>query len=566
MGVKEDMDDEVKESFQKCGVAHILAISGLHITFLCMTLYNLLIRTGLRKQICVALSECFLILYVIMVGATASALRAGCMFTLFLSAKVLKRSYDMLTAVSFAAIMLLLRNPGVLWDVSFQLSFAAVLGVGLFHKLFMNNTLYLKEKLKMRHDDLLKNRIFNIFVHGTCSNARVSFFVYTVTLPVLLSCYYETAIYSILLNIIIVPLMSVLLVAAILGLILGNVIGLPAIVIVKSILYFYKNCCSWFEASGMGRVNLGAPDIWKVVLYYLLLLCLCIYAGRYRIPVRLGCLITCVMLMLPYPVSGLQVHVLDVGQGDGLVMFCGDKVFLFDGGSTSVRQLGKKRLIPFLKYHGVNKVDAVFLSHADKDHISGIYELLDSEIRECIEVKRIYAYDGALDNGDFDEMSLKAAEHDCKLIGISAGNMYRDKNLSISCVYPHEGRYTEPNNSSLVMKIDYGEFCMIETGDVENEGECVIDEEYDMTAWDTDVLKVAHHGSVSSSGEAFLEEMKPLVSVISVAEYNPYGHPHRETMQRLSKNTGDIYMTSTCGCISIYVDKRGRFRVKSKIA
>ena len=569
LGLKGDMDSEVKESFQKNGIAHILAISGLHISFLCMTLYGICIKAGCPIWLSVLISEVFLVTYVLLVGFSPSAFRAAIMFSLFLIAGICKRSYDMISAMSFASILILLYCPGYVTDASFQLSFLAILGVGFFYKNFLENSKFLKRIMKMRPSNTVKGWLYNKVVVGVISGGTVSFFVTMATLPVLLWSYCEVAFYSVLLNIIIVPLMSVLLVAAILSVLFVNTFPfmafLPATV-AKVILFIYKFLCSRLEGLGFGRVNLGRPSVGAIIIYYLILVIACLYKGKGKTGVKSLGIIGCIFLMCVPHWKGAQLHMLDVGQGDCFVFFTEKgHTYIFDGGSSSKSNIADKRIIPFLKYYGVNEIEAVFVSHPDSDHMNGITGLLEDSEKECIDVKRVFVYSEALDAGAFDDL-LGASDKETLIYGIEEGFELEDGELRITCIYPGTEEKCDEllreasdfgNNSSLVMKLEYGDFTFLETGDIETGGELAVMEHLPESCYKADVLKVAHHGSSSSSGKQFIENVAPRIALISAGENNSYGHPHKETLETLEREEAEVMRTDLMGEVWLEIGKNG---------
>lgn len=563
LGVKEDLNSEIKQSFQKNGIAHILAISGLHISFLCMSLYKVLIRIGLPVWAGVTGSELFLVLYVMLVGFSPSAVRAAVMFSMFLIAKILKRSYDMLTAVSVAAIVIGLVNPGYIYDASFKLSFMAILGVGFFYKNMADNSHGLKKTLKMQPSGTLKGIIHNIMVKAA-GGGMVSFFVTMSTMPIILGSYYEIAFYSVLLNILIVPLMSVLLVAAIAYILMTvtvNPLGAIPALAVKAILAFYKLVCAALEGTGLGRRNLGAPSASAVIAFYAILIFICLYRGRCRSAVIAGGVVICMALMCIRVYSTPRLHMLDVGQGDCFVYFGKNKaVYMFDGGSSSDRNIAQKKIIPFLKYYGVNSIDGIFLSHPDEDHINGIGQLLEKAATECIYVKNIYVFNGSLDTGQYEELADIADRAGCKLYGIEAGFCLDNANTKLVCLFPEKGDMAqESNDNSLVMKLSYGDFDFLEMGDLECDGERRLVSRYKTDIMSTKVLKVGHHGSSSSSSKEFIEAVAPAVALISAGKDNRYGHPHRETIETLRDIDCLMFRTDQSGEIMMTIRGGGEY-------
>ena len=566
-GNKNEIPDETKELFQKNGIAHILAISGLHISFLAMALYGLLRKLGIRQIICMCLCGLLIFLYGIMVGFTISAFRAICMFFLFLLSKTILRTYDLMSAMSVALILTLLVSPGMIMDTGFQLSFAAVFSVGYLYNSFCKNVWQCPDYL---------NSVF------------VSLFIFIGTMPVLLCNYYEVAFYSVILNLVIIPLMSVLLLAAILLVAVGGLVvaatsassigkgslitfaasfpHIPAKVITW-ILWLYKNTCALLTTLQNGRLNLGRPAPWQVVVFCLLvLIAVNVKPGvalRKRSAIAGSRLLTPALILIAIFVisirnhSGLSIYQMDVGQGDCQVIINDNgNAYMVDGGSSSVKDVGDRRVIPLLKWAGVNDID-VFLSHPDEDHMNAIEELLKNQTREHIRIKHLYIYEGFLEYEEMAPVIALANNTGVEVVGLKAGDRLTDGSLDIEVICPSAGYpVTDSNNASLVLRVSYGDFAILDTGDVEEAGERRI------VSTDIDLLKVAHHGSSTSTSESFLEAISPKVALISAGRNNSYGHPHKDTLLRLEALNISTIRTDEVGCILIKADENGDYTIK----
>lgn len=554
LGIKNEIPQSVKESFQKSGIAHILAISGLHISFFGLLAYKLLELFRFNNVICALGSGLFLGAYITMVGFSASAMRAGIMFLIYVLSKVVKRSYDMISSMSFSLIIISSFNPWLIFDSALLLSFSAVIGIGIVYKLILNNAIFLKEALKMRDSSRIKGRLYNRIVVGGIKSITSTAAVFAVTLPVLLYSYYEVAIYSILLNVIILPFMPMLLVSGTVAIALtGKVEAIAAIFVKIShfILQLYINSCAWLEGTGLGRINLGKPELWQVILYYMVLLLFCIYRFRYAVLAKSLCVVVCCVILYPVDVDG--IYMLDVGQGDGIVLI-NDKheAFLIDGGSNSRQKVGENVIIPFLKSKGVSDIKGIFVTHPDSDHMNGVLELVNNSRKECIRIHNIYVYDESLKIGDYKALQDMVSDtNEMKIYGIRKGYSIIDDDVRVECIYP-EGGYSEDSNSnSLVLLLNYKDLTMLETGDLEESGELeIIGENLQV-----DVLKVAHHGSASSSCLEFLENVNPRIALISAGRNNSYGHPHEETLYNLSKLNIPYKCTKEDGAMRVYGTK-----------
>ena len=259
----------------------------------------------------------------------------------------------------------------------------------------------------------------------------------------------------------------------------------------------------------------------------------------------------------------LQVTFLDMGQGDCIVVETPyGQNYVVDCGSTSENAVGEYRLIPFLKYQGIGTVDGVIMTHADEDHISGIRELLMLGKEEGIQVKALLLPDiSEKARGEsYQELASLAEENQISVEYIHAGEVRKDRDFQMSCLHPEKGLYTSDSNSySTVLLMEYQGRSLLLTGDIEGE------EEKKMIQTNTeriDVLKVAHHGSRNSTGEDVLSVIKPKTAILSCGENNIYGHPHTETLERLSEAGAKWFCTKDCGAITVTVNRHGRLGIE----
>ena len=548
-GNRKEMDEETKELYQKNGIAHILAISGLHISLLGMAVYRVFMYLPLPKWFILTLSGAFLILYCFMVGISASAFRALVMFSFFLISKWLKRSYDMITAMAFSAVVWLMLYPGYLFDCGFQLSYAAIAGIGIL--LPALNEIADTVKIKWLRKGIL------LFLPSLSVNLM--------TAPILIYHYYELSFFSILLNLIVLPLMAPLLLTTIGMLFMANLFGevsmLPArlcAIPVNFILWVYEMGCRILEQLPVGRKNIAPISFGGLVLYYSILVVMTILVKKKCHLYQFVFPIVCICMLLYNRKLDFEVWMLDVGQGDCNVIFTEEgKVFVLDCGSTSMYNVGERILIPFLKYHGVGTVDGVIVSHADSDHMSGIVELAELGHEENIEVKGIYLYEQGLsdERQSWQELVGAAKDQGISVYGIGQGDILRTESLRLKCIYPLAGqRGLTGNGASLVMTLECEDFCGIFTGDLETEGERILLDAYKDTTKlfgqkECDLLKVAHHGSSTSTSNEFLQWISPRYAVISCGENNRYGHPHKEVLERLYENGIAYRITHTDGAV-----------------
>ena len=634
LGERELLTQEWKEFYQEGGIAHILAISGLHISLVGMCLYRLLRKLGVPFWGCCAVSGAAVVFYVLMSGAGVSAVRALIMFAFWLGAQFWGRKYDMITAAAAAAMLLLLADARNLSQSSFLLSFAAVLTIALLVPC-------LKRSFREAMDSprFVRNSL-RVFLPGLA--------IWLGTLPVTLYFFYQAVPWSILINLAVVPLMTALMacgllagMAGLFSLPLGIFLAAPA----HYILGLFELLCRLKEGLPLSVWVAGRPAVWRIALYYGLLLAAGMVSYRLadsgtksgkawnirsrrtemRRPERwrreggrdsrnskdsgkrgngtksgraggaaapyvlwLCCSVACVRLMIAPGPDRLEITCLDVGQGDSALLRLPDGVScLVDGGSSSESKIWKYRIGQAVKYYGVRTLDYVFLSHADEDHINGVEEYLQEyelgfagENVHGVTLKNLVLPPTA-EPEDFEKLCGLAREKGVRILQMEAGDWIGDRpaqetpgvgngsaqvglgaggctvqentRWSITCLAPDADALTgDRNENSMVLLLQYGEFRMLFTGDLEGTAEQrLAASEEDLSA---DVLKVGHHGSRNASSEEFLAQVSPQIAVISCGENNSYGHPAPETVERLQSAGCRILQTPLSGAVMIESD------------
>lgn len=255
----------------------------------------------------------------------------------------------------------------------------------------------------------------------------------------------------------------------------------------------------------------------------------------------------------------LQITILDVGQGDGIYIKTPvGRHFLIDGGSSDVSKVGTYRLEPYLESQGVGELDYVFLSHGDGDHTSGIEEMLANQKLGVRIHTIVLPNENVIDDALYALADL-ASSNGTNVVIMEAGDSITDAKafsgnlMELTCIAPSDTYEGEIGNaSSMVLDLQYGEFDMLFTGDLEKEGEEMVVESDVLR--DYDVLKVGHHGSKNATSEEFLAQVKPEIAVVSAGKDNSYGHPASETLERLEKAGCEVYSTQECGAITIRTD------------
>ncbi len=551
LGEKSQLDDEIRDLYQKSGIAHLLAISGLHLSLVSAAVYGTLRRLGAGYGGAGLLGSMLLIFYGMLTGASPSVIRALVMALCGFLAAYLGRTYDLCSALGLAALLLLWDNPYRLCQAGVQLSFGAVAGIAVTAEVFLQGEAKEKEEKRKNKWPLADTLVYSLGMQG-------------MTLPFVLYHYFQIPVYGILINLLAVPLMGIVVASGAAAVLLGS-IWLPAGRFAAgsghAILMLYEWLCRFFDRFPGSTLLLGRPELWQIATYFGgLMATMCLWKKRKR-KYSLLLLAGLPLLLLPLPVRGMEVDFLDVGQGDGICIRTQDITILVDGGSTDQKRLGENRLEPFLKSKGISKIDYAIVSHGDQDHISGLIYLLEQE--EIVVNTLILPWMGKQEE-IYEQLRRLALEQGGDVQWMKRGDCLKSGRLKMICRYP-EGQgqpLADRNEHSLVLQVDYEDFHMLLTGDMSGGGErhMIELEQSEPIKGGTaglgeiQVLKVAHHGSRYSTTEEWLECLRPHWAVISYGEKNRYGHPGQEVMAHLSERKVQIWETAEKGAISLRTD------------
>ncbi len=605
VGDKEELDSGIKELYKENGIVHILSISGLHITMIGMGIYKILRRIRMPVWMAAICGGSVLFLYGVMTGMSLSACRAIGMYFIRMLAAVVGRSYDMLTALGVIGAIMVWQNPENLNNAGFLLSFGSVLGVGwLYPALLPKEKQILPKTYEARKWKQILNKLLQEMKKGLLQSILAGTSITLFTLPIQLWFYYEVPTYSILLNVLVLPFMGAVMTTGLVTMLLPGtgMMGTLTCLILKG----YEWMCKCFHQLPFHTWNPGKPKLWQVIVYYLLLIAVVQLEGKAikgkvlkgkvlkgnalkgngkrinKVSIRQHISKAQTPLLLALAISILTLHIriestitfLDVGQGDGIVMeLASGEVYLFDCGSSSRSRVGEYVLLPFLKYKGITHIDAIFVSHTDTDHCSGIEELLMLAPEEGITIGQLVLPQIVKNLREEELSSLLESAQKLKqktpiiISYINAGDQFITRSASFLCLHPPSEYETEDSNT-------YSECFYVElsgkryrqeqqkeemvslllTGDVEGEGEeLLLQELKNHNISNVTILKVAHHGSRNSTQEALLKVAKPIISIISCGKNNSYGHPHEETLERLKTVGSEVMITAEYGAISIQI-------------
>lgn len=598
LGEKEDTDSDLKALYKRNGILHILSISSLHITIIGMSLYRLLRRTGLPIVPCAGAGAVVLVLYGMMTGFSVSACRAIGMYLIRMFGEICGRTYDMLTALGILAAGMTLVNPYYLQNSGFLLSFSAVLGIGAVYPALVPKEYPVRPKFYGENPLLLLLRkLLRKLKYAALANLSITL----ATLPVQLWFYYEVPVWGTMLNLLVLPLMKPALITGFLSLVPG-LGGLG--VLDRLVLWWYETACRFFDKMPLGIWNPGRSELWQIAVYYGALGCALMlpkvvreitqFGGTGRISaftsmlVRTACkrtflrhivcafaggmtdravkivrgvvLAVAVLILAIRPAAQDRVIFLDVGQGDCcLVQTKSGVTYLFDCGSSSRSKVGQYVLLPALKYYGIRKLDGIFLSHPDADHMNGILELLELAEDNHLTVGQLIlpAVDEDARAEEFGEI-LAAVDsmHQSRGSGVrvawlGAGDSWECGDARFLCLNPQKGCSAAGENAySECIYGDFGSFSLLLTGDVEGEGEkALLAELQSREIGSVTLLKTAHHGSRSSTSQELLAQLHPRAAVISCGQNNRYGHPHEELLERLEQAGSYVFRTDLGGAV-----------------
>ena len=432
-----------------------------------------------------------------------------------------------------------------IYNSGFLLSYSAVIGAtGFFQALKELLAIpVLEQHKRLRH---------------IAESLLLSVAIFLVTLPVVLSTFYTLPLYSIFLNLLVIPCMPLVVLLGMAGGILGCFhLGLGTFLLAGAhyILKLYHLLCEVVEALPWHTLVIGKQDTYQIILYLGLLM-----AGVYLLwqkKKRGGFLFVAALIVVFYqsPREGLRIAMLDVGQGECLVVEApSGHNLMIDCGSTSVSSVGKYRVLPYLKVRGITTLDAVLITHTDSDHISGLLELLTTGEREGIEIRELILADTMLEDEMTEELITAATKEGVLVSKMKKGDEIKLEELQLRCLHPTPDYITESkNDTSLVLSLSYQEFDLLLTGDVEAPGEHELLTE---GLKEYEVLKVAHHGSKNSSTQELLSMVSPEIGLISSGKNNRYGHPHPELLDRLREYGTLSYCTKEGGELVVWTDGR----------
>lgn len=551
IGDRTNLAKDIQEDFKTSNLTHMLAVSGSHFVYiiLAVTYINKFLK---RKRLGQILMIIVIILFMNLTGNTGSVVRSGIMASLGIIASIIHRKSDIWNNMAIAMLIQIILNPYIIFDVGVQLSYGGVIGIVAFNKVVTNSI----EQLSNKINNYIKESI------------SVTISANIVIIPIMMYTFNTISLSFVISNLLAGAILGIIVLYAfaliLLYMVLHNFI-FPLFIILNlmlKILIYIAHICSLIPFS---KIYVVTPNLILIILFYLFLYLL-VKKQKSRILSKKTIAfftIAIIILNFIYPVltskrDNLEINFIDVGQGDSTLIRVSNKTILIDGGGSSYGEtfdVGEQTLFPYLLDRGINTIDYVIVSHFDSDHCQGL-----NFIMENMKVKNAIISSLGQESNEYDTFLSLAKKQNTNLIYVKKGDIIKIGDCTIKILFPDNEPITdnEKNNNAIVFKFLWKNISILFTGDIEEKAENKILSLYsdNLGELKSTILKVAHHGSKTSTTKAFLEAVKPQIALIGVGEDNNFGHPNSGVIERLESIGCEIYRTDKYGEISIKFNKQ----------
>jgi competence protein ComEC len=588
--------------FQRSGTYHVLVVSGMNVSILAMFALWSLRRLGLGEVDASACAIALILAYAVLTKEGSPVWRAALMFAAYLCARLLYRDRAMLNALGAAALVLLVADPRVLFGASFQMTFLCValvagIGVPVLERTIQPYSHGLRNLDALGYDRALPPKIaqFRLDVRLLLNQLRMIWpsrfprimvlaafritfgFLELILMSAILQLglalpmayyFHRATSVSMPANLFVIPFLQLLMPAAVSAICLGYVsltlAKVPA-VIAGFALQGIAGTVKWLGGMRLADIRVSTPSF-SAILFCGVAILLCAILVRKKVSLAISgaalLAASALWIWIVPPAQDIRSNVLemtaiDVGQGDSILLITPDgRKLLVDAGGLpfwtySQLDIGEDVVSPYLWSRGISHIDAIALTHAHADHMGGMFAVVAN-----FRPRELWLPQG-IPNDEIERLLAEAREYGLIVKYRKAGDIFAYGGTTIRVLAPGPefaihmpGSDAHRNDESLVMKVAYGKTSVLLEADAERPTEKFVSTE-DPAA---DVLKVAHHGSVTSSADALLAAVRPHFAVISVGARNVYHHPRAEVLQRLQNAHVITYRTDTDGATSFFLD------------
>ena len=533
IGERDNIQEDIIESFRTANLSHILAVSGAHTSYIILGITYLISKSKTPKRIGYIITIINLLIFIIITGASYSVVRACIMAIVVIGAKICYRKENFFTSICISLIIILIQNPFAINDIGLKLSFMGTAGIVIFNKSITN--FFIKLKIKQKIAEALS----------------VTFSAQLMIMPITILNFNTISLTFFISNILASPLLGIIIIFGFISIFISSILN-PISKILFLILHIFLELLILVskvtEKIPGSSILVKTPNILFAIVYYILILFFNYFFVIKQNPTRrfhkkiikiitikniknafkVIAVVFLIILLLTRIVRiinpTLKIYFIDVGQGDStLIVTPKNKKILIDGGEGKTNVL-----FQYLLDRRINKIDYIIISHFDSDHCNGLIEII-----EKMRVENIVMSKQSKESEEYKKILEIIKQKNIKVSSVKAEDkIIIEKNLYTKILNPAEKfEFQDLNNNAIVAKLVYKNFSMLFTGDIEKAEENLA-KKYKNELKST-ILKVAHHGSKTSTSEEFLKYVEPQIALIGVGENNKFGHPNQITIEKL---------------------------------
>lgn len=533
IGQKDNIQEDIIKSFRTANLSHILAVSGAHTSYIILGLTYIITKSKAPRRIGYIITIIILLVFIIITGASYSVIRACIMSIITISAKLFYKKENFFISICVSLFIILIQNPFAINDIGLKLSFLGTIGIIVFNKNITEFFIRIK----------IKENIAKVL--------SLTFSAQLMIMPITILNFNTFSLTFFISNILASPLLGIIIILGFIAIFVSFVLN-P----ISKILFFVLNLflellifISEIVTKIPGSsILVKTPNLVFVITYYILILFINYFFIIKKNPIRrfqkkiikictiknikriikiiarIFLIISFLTMLVRVINPTLKIYFIDVGQGDcTLIITPKGKKILIDGGE------GKNEiLLPYLLDRGINKIDYIIISHFDSDHCNGLIEVM-----EKIKVGKVIVSKQPEESEEYRNISEIIKQKNIEAYVVKAQDRITiEKDLYINILNPAgKLEFKDLNNNAIVAKLIYKNFSMLFTGDIEKAEENIA-QKYKNNLKST-ILKVAHHGSKTSTNEKFLKYVEPQIALIGVGENNKFGHPNQQTIEKL---------------------------------